>query len=1256
MRKLAVILFAVMLVLAGCDPSSNKDGVGELRIYIPSSRGIETVSMDTANYKISGSGPDGTSFSETVPKSGVNDFSVPIRAGEWNINVEALNADDQIIGGGTATAMIVADKSNTCTVQVREYDGPGTLNIMITPIGFSNPETTDLSVRICKSLDSPSSVPAIDLVLSDGVFSLSNHELQNGFYVLYIYDGDTLVESVAARIVKGYVTTLKADYISSDFGTGYLDIEDLIAPTPSIEISLVRSSIPKNLDIVATAVVNGLEDFSPTYKWFINGVDIGVTSLDLSKSLENYDLTVGQSYKLVLQVTAEDLVWTEGVTFSVTEAVTFPSSLEHDFGSDKTLVYGDDDLNVSIKSDVLSYSVSWLIDNEPIPNQDGTSLNLYDVEYPIGTHMLSCKLESNGYEKKYDIGTFFVKPKVSIVFDKLSFTDKEPVTGYVSFTPSDYIASELSYVSINNFRGYLDNNRFSLIPNVTGSESYPVSLNLSIDGRSYEYGNISYIRIEEVDYWLSSQYTTIEHGDSFSAYVSGYGGNDIKWYLDGKEIYQQSPSCYLSVYDVEWSIGEHSLYAIIGGISTNSITFSVAERTGYEFYSSCYSSNGQLYLDVYSSNYEGSYSVKWYNAENNQLLGEGTDKSPFKLEVSGQWSYSLKYEVTYSINGAEKVYTGETVESNSFVSLSIKKDKSFYLAGELPKLSIENYDNVPIDGVEVSINDGTDKTVSPDSEGIYVLPSDATYYDGYNRFVIKIHFGERTQSYDMSFIRVVDGFVPLSPQSVYQNINIVDKTDYSLAEMTTIVLGANNQYAIYNMGITDNFTEDEEGNSLWDRPKVDVQTGEYSVEENTYTLGERLFTVTQDGLSEKVGTSSLEYKKLNSVASSLGYNGSWKMTDINPDSSVLNAMLARTIDPMLKKLPGFESYDTILSFDSEECVGAALQLEIDDGYIKGLAEVDIDASGFDNKLNLADGISAYALGSTTYTENDGFLKIADYSIPVYVQVSEDGSVLLVYYVGYQGGEYLSFVVPFTRTSAFNDITVGGSPFSSEKKAGITELLIAAKQAEELNGVSFVDMFATSVGEIFLSGKYNITVDGELPFAIGSEMYSVMNTLTFGKDSSLHSYTYEGETHWNGNGGWSYEVSATGSTDEAVIIIKAKKDGHPIKEAKITATKDMNASVQDVIGKMFEYLVDSENQYVSFDANGDIWVRVMYDDSLKIGTYGIGNGYFNAQIDMTSFEFLFSHFEGALKAGIRFPYENDKLMILENVGIAFSDVE
>lgn len=99
----------VILVLAGCPSPIERTGKGG-SLVVTMTDGVSRsllpgISMTPASYEVTGTGPNGSSFTRTL--TGSAEVTVDQLAfGTWNVAVTAKNSSGDPIGEGTGTAVV----------------------------------------------------------------------------------------------------------------------------------------------------------------------------------------------------------------------------------------------------------------------------------------------------------------------------------------------------------------------------------------------------------------------------------------------------------------------------------------------------------------------------------------------------------------------------------------------------------------------------------------------------------------------------------------------------------------------------------------------------------------------------------------------------------------------------------------------------------------------------------------------------------------------------------------------------------------------------------------------------------------------------------------------------------------------------------------------------------------------------------------------------------------------------------------------
>jgi Fibronectin type III domain len=276
---LVVLAAALALGLAvSCKLPSAGGGPTALTISIaPSSRLLKTlvpnIDMNAASYAISGSGPNGATFSTTLT-TGSSTTITTVTAGTWTVNASGINAAGTFITFGTASAQVSTGSTTSLSITVSPIVGPGSLSLTL-----SWPSASVASPVITAQLI-PSTGSATTLAFSapaSGTASYSGSGIMNGYYTLtlQLYDGTTLVMGAVdvVEIVQGQTTSGTYTFTTVN-SKGSLQVN--ITPNLLNPLAVTLTGTP------ATAVAPGsavtLSGSVPsgtgnvTYAWYVNGV------------------------------------------------------------------------------------------------------------------------------------------------------------------------------------------------------------------------------------------------------------------------------------------------------------------------------------------------------------------------------------------------------------------------------------------------------------------------------------------------------------------------------------------------------------------------------------------------------------------------------------------------------------------------------------------------------------------------------------------------------------------------------------------------------------------------------------------------------------------------------------------------------------------------------------------------------------------------------------------------------------------------
>jgi len=337
--SLLILVLAVLLCFVGCNQNDAiKTGVLELSMESDVGKGLQAVSMEVVSYNVVvKNSSDESVFESKASKESNYAISVPV--GTYNVTVEGLNRDGDVVGTGSALCEVRANKINSFSITVTELQGNGWFSMSITANdGYA------LSYLIKDA--SGTIVKTGNLTYLDGKYT-ALVELANGFYSFCITRTDTseTIKLGSLRIIKDKTAVYDAAFqLVTD---GSVSIVNEISQTPSITISLESKSVRCDGVLKASSVIAGI---SPkTAFWVIDETPLSEPKVyeDLEVSVET--LCEGE-HTLSLFVFDDKIVWSESVSFNITsngrECMARTSSSSFSNGTDSVTVKGEVEFNL----------------------------------------------------------------------------------------------------------------------------------------------------------------------------------------------------------------------------------------------------------------------------------------------------------------------------------------------------------------------------------------------------------------------------------------------------------------------------------------------------------------------------------------------------------------------------------------------------------------------------------------------------------------------------------------------------------------------------------------------------------------------------------------------------------------------------------------------------------------------------------------------------------------------------------------------
>ena len=1334
MRKGLYILLAILLLIVGCD-TKTAIKTGEICVNVDG-RSIDPISMETSYYSISVTSGNNVQRAPRV-EEGSSPARFNVEAGEWTVVVDAYNDHGDRIGTGSETVTVVGGSSTTCNVSVKEIDGEGLLYFNLIATSDNTSEEDPTPVYSGKKIKVVVSDSDSEKIIFEGRRDYDDapiiSNLSNGRYFVEIYAAEDgfadnvqyklVTDPIPVRVVTGTSTFISGDYhYSKDRGWEYNEIATgPYVPNENLSLGLVSDVVPFYYNLSAR-IDNSNPDTNSdhyAYYFYINGKRIGynpnydyISEVFSDYYLAEYGIKVGERNILSAIVTLDDtIVFHDYTYFTVIDDTGIPKDLivkglpinergEHEISSDQTLKLTTYSENYVATGNGTSVSGNWYINGICIAEKSNT-LELSNLEEYLGENSIEFEYSFNGFIQKVDFGRFYVKPTMDFDFELRNlkagrFADISVVktSGQCDGDYSLYLdffkyqinedGTEVLSTYSSDSVYYFDNGNYTTISGNYPSEpgKYAVKYSLYFDNHVYDYeGSIGDFIVEEPDYKLDSLYgdNIIQGGMAEFRLNYPYNGSVI-WKLDDVELKYYN-SNYFSLYRVEWETGPHTIKAVDSNGVEYSYAFNVLpEEESIKFDLEVINLGNYKYeikvvpIDAVSEdfNYTSTVYVYGYYQEVFNLTNNETvivDRTDSEYDKNG-----FNYKVVTSYSKAGKDFTVGNdgyYRSDYYSSNEVSFDKFLYVGNENIIVDIKLEEGYKPDQYQYLFYlDGTLIDIDFEGDGEYLLPM---VEEGMHQFEMEIlwNSGDSNASYTTIFMHSEEGYTPIKANEVYlscgsdspfkENEGGTKTYDYFGVKCSSLVLSddgycyfciikANDASDPVIQTIPCQYTIDKAGNYIF---KIsDEKQIVYTKVEN------RLERVEYDSL---LPYSFVKYQ-IDSEGQKKIY-GNWRFITPNFTQDMLNSFIQ-------KYLPDYP-----ISFDETkgEKLNLSLNLSVTGEWINAYLDLSADFTGFD--MSLAKDTTIHLEGKIEYEEEDGYLSFMGSRYPIYLQVSEDGTVLLLHVAIPGCPEGTPFiVVPFTRVSSFyNPIVNISQSFNEPKRITIDGVkkaleLLCKKQfaSEMLSGMMLQEVRIDSENAIE-PGKYSVEGDKSIIDVLGEELFVVNGNLCFISENSM---TILEECDWSQDSNFcSYDkygesyYSITKSEGAMTYNVSYEKQGMPYRNGTITLVKNEEgiAVVKEFIGKYME-INDGNNPddiYIEFDKNGDIYYNFGDEFKYMVGHYGINAKKIVIYADAADIaDIMGEEVDGwGVKAGIVLPYDGelDQITLIDDVFIKLSPV-
>ena len=300
---------------------------------------LPAIDMDIASYDIKGTGPNGEIFNITSDQSIVE---VPdLALGDWTVHINGKNADNDIIGQGSASTVVNVGTTSYVSIPVSPLTGAGTLNVSI---AWTGADTFNPAVAATLIPAQGAEIPLTFTITDGNTATYSNDAIPAGYYTitLKLMDGEVLTAGTTevVRIVEAQTTTGSFTYNDINKAPGNIEVN--IDPQMNEPIDVTLTGQEAEIKEGQTMTINAsvpADIGNVTCIWYINGESKSIgTSYTLGSDLPQGNYTVSATCYNVDGSRAGST----SHSFKVTEPPTYVKSLVRMF-------YGNGDRNGYMK-------------------------------------------------------------------------------------------------------------------------------------------------------------------------------------------------------------------------------------------------------------------------------------------------------------------------------------------------------------------------------------------------------------------------------------------------------------------------------------------------------------------------------------------------------------------------------------------------------------------------------------------------------------------------------------------------------------------------------------------------------------------------------------------------------------------------------------------------------------------------------------------------------------------------------------------
>jgi len=459
------------------DSAQADHGTLEISFISPQSRTLQpVVDLVADSYRVIGTGPDGKSLDQTVAEG--NSIQLDsMETGEWNLIVEAFNADNYLFSRGSVDVTIEAGvlAQETVLLSILQNTGSFSLSIEVPDSMSDAPYVigtlqTDLQADIPLSFTTQAgsegytlhtallnnSVPAGYYTLSVTVFDDENMHNDPSRYTGFadsvrILEGLTTAGTFTLNDAPGIETTLNIEFELNDV----IDVTLLDAAT--LPTGFDFNSVTQYL-LIPSIPIEDIDAASMTYEWFVNGQSV---STDFQYEINSLGrIATGTTTRTTEAPTLEFNEFIIGTPAILTSTITAFDTVVGNFasvangGQDAEITFDIEITDINDVTNVINIQLNeTTLNNWGVPNVSAVTIDdlNFIIEQQINTSPFGFLLNINA-------------PAPMSLFD-----NSGPNSGSINFVPVSnniYDLSSLGFATNNRSGDAIAdleaNNRFAL--------------------------------------------------------------------------------------------------------------------------------------------------------------------------------------------------------------------------------------------------------------------------------------------------------------------------------------------------------------------------------------------------------------------------------------------------------------------------------------------------------------------------------------------------------------------------------------------------------------------------------------------------------------------------------------------------------------------------------------------------------------------------------------------------------------------------